>query len=209
MIVTFSKHKKNLVRIREADYIYPGLNKRLQELLLGRKTMDGEQRLSSERSLICNSLQQVVYSIQHVLTPEIVKAGYCRIGQFPVYFVTTMSRCTRLISERDLDNMREQLAAMAEIFRTTGILTEDQMDAANILSVNDEASNGRPKNDRPLHQQRSVIMNGADCIAQYRSYDNYRDAEPAKRALAAEQREAARIARERIAEEIRGRKETK
>jgi hypothetical protein len=210
MIVNFSKHKKNLVRIREADYIHPGLNKRLQELMLGRKTMDGEQRLSSgKRSLICNSLQQVVYSIQHVLTPEIVKAGYRRIGQFPVSFVTTMSRCTRLISGRDLDNMREQLAAMVEIFRTTGILTEDQMHAANILSVNDEASNGRPKDDRPLHQQRSVIMNGADCIAQYRSYVNYRDAEPARRALAAEQREAARIARERKAEEIRGRKEVK
>jgi hypothetical protein len=78
--------------------------------------------------------------------------------------------------------------------RTTGsyILTEDQMDAANILSVNDEASNGRPKDDRPLHQQRSVIMNGADCIAQYRSYVNYRDAVPARRALAAEQREESR-----------------
>jgi hypothetical protein len=132
----FKASKKKLVRIREADYIHPGLNKRLQDLMLGRKTMDGEQRLSSgKRSLICNSLQQVVYSIQHVLTPEIVKAGYRRIGQFPVSFVTTMSRCTRLISGRDLDNMREQLAAMVEIFRTTGILTEDQMDAANILSV--------------------------------------------------------------------------
>jgi hypothetical protein len=43
------------------------------------------------------------------------------------------------------------------------------MDAANVLSVKDEASNGRPKDDRPLHQQRAVIMNGSDCIAQYRS----------------------------------------
>lgn len=49
-----------------------------------------------------------------------------------------------------MDNMREQLAGMVDIFRRTGILTEDQMDAVNILSVNDEASNGRPKDDRPL-----------------------------------------------------------
>jgi hypothetical protein len=83
------------------------------------------------------------------------------------------------------------------------------MDAANILSVNDEASNGRPKDDRPLHQQRAVIMNGSDCIAQYRSYINYRDGEPARRALAAEAREEARLVRERKAEEVRGRKEVK
>lgn len=150
-----------------------------------------------------------MYSIQHVLTPEIVKAGYRRIGQFPVSFVTTMSRCTRLISGREMDNMREQLAGMVDIFQRTGILTEDQMDAANIRSVNDEASNGRSKDDRPLHQQRSVIMNGVDCIEQYRSYINYRDGEPARRALAAEQREAARVVRERKAEEIRRKRDVK
>jgi hypothetical protein len=206
----FKASKKKLVRIRESDYIHPGLDKRLKELLLGRTTIEGENRMTSaKRSLICNSLQQVVYSIQHVLTPEIVKAGYRRIGQFPVSFVTTMSRCTRLISGRDMDNMREQLAGMVDFFRRTGILTEDQMDAANILSVNDEASNGRPKDDRPLHQQRAVIMNGSDCIAQYRSYINYRDGEPARRALAAEAREEARLVRERKAEEVRGRKEVK
>lgn len=206
----FKASKKKLVRIRESDYIHPGLNRRLTELLLGRLTMEGVNRLTSgKRSLICNGLQQVVYCIQHVLTPEIVKQGYRRIGQFPVSFITTMSRCTRVISGRDMDNMRVHLAAMVDIFRTTGVLTEDQMDAVNILSVNDEASNSRPKDDRPLHQQRSVIMNGADCIAQYRNYINYRDGEPARRALAAEQREATRLVRERKAEEARVRKEVK
>jgi transposase len=71
----FKASKKKLVRIREADYIHPGLDKRLKELLLARRTTEGEHRLTSARRvLIGNSLQQVVYSIQHVLTPEIVKA---------------------------------------------------------------------------------------------------------------------------------------
>lgn len=52
-------------------------------------------------------------------------------------------------------------------------------------------------------------MNGADCIAQYRNYVNYRDGEPARKAVAAELREAARIVRERKAEEVRGRKDAK
>jgi hypothetical protein len=54
-----------------------------------------------------------------------------------------------------------------------------------------------------------VIMNSADCIAQYRSYIDRRDAEPARKALAAEQREAAKVAREIKAGEVRARKEKK
>lgn len=206
----FKASKRKLVRIRESDYIHPGLDKRLKDILLGRLNVDGEHRLTSaRRTLICNSLQQVVYSIQHVLTPEIVKAGYRRIGQFPVSFSMTMSRCTRVISWKDMEHMREKLSAMVAIFRSTGVLTESQMDEAGIVSVNDEASNGRPKDDRPLHQQRSVIMNGDDCIAQYRSYINNRDAEPARRALAAEAREAARLVREQKAEGVRERRDLK
>ena len=104
--------------------------------------------------------------------------------------------------------MMEMLPTMVEFFRTTGKVTEAQMDAANILSVNHEASNGRPK-DRPLHQQRSVIMNSADCIAQYRSQVALPAAEPARRAELAEQREAARVLQGAKSVEARLRKEAK
>jgi hypothetical protein len=173
-------------------------------------TMDGEHRFTSaRRTLIGNSLQQVVYSIQHVLTPEIVKTGYKRIGQYTVSFMTTMSRCTRPISAVDMDIMQQKLPAMVDIFRSKGVLTESDMDSQNILSVNEEANNARPKDDRPLHQQRSVIMNSLDCIAQYRSYVNNRDAEPARRALAVQQRDAARIVKEAKAREVSARKALK
>ena len=206
----FKASKKKLVRIRETDYINQGLDGRIKQIVSGRVTLDGESRFTSAKKLlICNSLQQVVYSIKHVMTPEIVKTGYKRIGQYPVSFLTSMSRCSRVISARDMEHMQEALPAMVEIFRTKGILTEEQMDAAGILSVNDEASNNRPKDDRPLHQQRSVIMNSVDCIAQYRSYVNYRTAEPARRAAAAELREVSRAARERKAEDVKARRELK
>jgi hypothetical protein len=91
----FKASKKKLVRIREADYRHPGLDKTLKEILRGRKTMNEEHRLTSARRiLIGNSQQQVIYSVQHLLTPEIVKAGYRRIGHFLVSFSVTMARCT-------------------------------------------------------------------------------------------------------------------
>lgn len=52
-------------------------------------------------------------------------------------------------------------------------------------------------------------MNSVDCIAQYRAYVDNRDAEPARRELAAQQREAARILREAKAQEVSARKAVK
>lgn len=120
-----------------------------------------------------------------------------------------MGRCTRPISARDMEAMQEAIPDMVQIFRTTGNLTEEQMDAAGIVSVNDMASNARPKDDRPLHQQRAVIMNAEDCIAKYRSYVNYRAAEPERRAVAMQQRQAAKEVREKKAEEVKARKDLK
>jgi hypothetical protein len=206
----FKGSKKKLVRIGETDYINQGLNMRLNSIITSRVDLDGQARFTSgKKSLIINALQQVVYSIKHVLTPEIVKTGYKRTGQFPVSFKTTIGRCTRQVTARDMDIVEKALPDMVEIFRTTGKVTEAQMDAAGIFSVNGESINSKPKDERALHQQRSVIMNSEDCIAQFRAQVEHREAEPARRALAAEQREAAKLVRERKALEVRERKNMK
>jgi hypothetical protein len=157
--------------------------------------------------LICNALQQVAYGIKHVRTPEIVKTGYKRIGQYAVNLKASIGRCTRQDTDREMDIMEQALPDIVEIFRTTGRVAEAQMDAAGIPSVNNESKNSNAQDERPLHQQRSMIMNSEDCIRQYRAHVERREAEPARRGLALEQREAARIVREQEAAEVRARKE--
>lgn len=206
----FKASKKKLVRIRETDYKCQGLNTRLHNIISSRVEADGQMRFTSAKKiLIVNALQQAVYSIKHVLTPEIVKQGYKRIGQFPVNFRASIGRCTRQVTARDMNVMEQALPAMVEIFRTTGKVTEAQMDAVGIPSVDAESTNSKPKDERALHQRRSVIMNSVDCIAQYRAQVDRRAAEPARRALLIEQREAAREVRQRKADEARGRKDLK
>ena len=145
----------------------------------------------------------MLYSIKHVLTPEIVKQGYKRIGQYPVSFRITIGQCTRQVTARDMDVMERQLPVMVEIFRRTGKVAEAQMDEADIPSVNSESTNSKPKDERAMHQQRSEVMNSDDCFVQYRAHVEHRAAEPARRALALEQREVAKVVRERKAEEVR------
>ena len=200
----FNGTKKTNERIREKDYINVGLQTRLKKILLERITMDGEHRFTSaKRSLICDALMQIVYSMQHVLTPEVIKGGYRRIGQYPVSLATAMGRCSRQITARDMDNIREKMPGLVTIFRSTGRLTEEEMDAAGIISVNHEASNSRPKDDRPLHQQRAVIMNSEHCISQYNNYQAIRAAEPARKQQREELREAAKVIRDEKAAEMR------
>ena len=68
----FKASKKKLVRIRETDYVSHSLNTRLNNIMSHRLDPDGQQRMTgAKKSMICNALQQVIYSIKHVLTPEI------------------------------------------------------------------------------------------------------------------------------------------
>jgi hypothetical protein len=69
---TSSRRQKKLVRIRETDNLSQGLSRRLISVISDRKDADGQGRFTSAKEgLICNALQQVVYSIKHVFTPDI------------------------------------------------------------------------------------------------------------------------------------------
>jgi hypothetical protein len=64
--------------------------------------------------------------------------------------------------------MKDKEPELLQKFRTTGILTESDMDEAGIIKVN--YPNESDKDTRALHQQRAVIMNSPECAAKYRSY---------------------------------------
>lgn len=99
---------------------------------------------------------------------DIVKAGYRTIGQWPISFTAAMSGCTYRLSAGESDIMKEKQGDLVTIFRTNGILTEADMDAAGIASVNNTTST--PKDERALHKQRAVIMNSAECVRCYKDY---------------------------------------
>ena len=80
------------------------------------------------------------------------------------------------------------------IFRQRGEITEAEIDALEIPSVQELQRNKTPKDQRLLHQQRAVIMNSADCIAKYRNYHVNKEIAAAQKVLARQEKEAARDA---------------
>ena len=154
------------------DYGNASLEKKMREYLQTRLKLTGEQRFSSEKkNLMVMGLMKCVYAIKKVLTEDIIKDGYRRIGQFPVDFDQAMSRCKmskQIFTLPIMRAFREALPLGVESFRTTGSISEAQMDLWGLICV--PCLNTTPKDQRVLHQQRSVIMNSVDCIEKYAAY---------------------------------------
>ena len=76
-------------------------------------------------------------------------------------------------SELTLDmhtKMKEALPLVAECYLAQGFVTESELDHVDVISVNDQLRNQKPKDERVLHQQRAVIMNYTEVSERYRAY---------------------------------------
>jgi hypothetical protein len=146
------------------------------------------------RAKINDSLQKVVNTIRAVMTAEMVVAGYERTGQYPLDFGITMRQSTYMFNLEEWDTITRNFDKAVKIFRLRGELTEAEMDVLEIPSVKDSQRNKKPKDERLLHQQRAVIMNSADCIAKYKNYHVSKVTAAAQKAIARQEKEAARDA---------------
>lgn len=61
--------------------------------------------------------------------------------------------------------MKNNENKLVNIFQTIGVLTEQDMDEAEIINMN--KPNSKPKDARALHQQRAVLR---ECIRCYKLY---------------------------------------
>jgi hypothetical protein len=95
--------------------------------------------------------------------------GYEAIGQYPLNLDKAMGQCTTLINKPMFELMRNKWEALANIFRTKGVLTEEDMNVNDIPFADFDLGN-KPKDARALHKQRAVVMNSQICIQQYKDY---------------------------------------
>ena len=117
-----------------------------------------------------------------VLNKKIIVDGYVRTGQnAPIGFDATgqptmsklyaqMSLCKSNISVSEMKILLDSFPQMVQLMRQNGTVTESEMDALSIPSVNHLDSHRKPKDERALHKQRAVIMNKEDCINSYKTY---------------------------------------
>jgi hypothetical protein len=151
------------------DILYKNavISDKLRHLLL----LPPFDNMSSERrSKIVEAMQQVVFVIKATLNESVIKQGYKFCGQYPLSYDTAMGKCTRLLTELEAASMSAAFPRIKQLFLENGCVTEAQLDDLNIINVNAACHGKIAKDLRALHQQRSVIMNSANCTFKYKQY---------------------------------------
>jgi hypothetical protein len=199
----FKAIKKLLRGIWNRGWQSIGLTAALTRIFSTRPNLEGQ------KSRLITALQQIVCAIRTVMKDDIVKEGYACIGQYPLNFRTVMGRCTTQISLEEFTKMQDALPHFSDLFAKQGRLTEADMDAKAILSVNDAATRKVPKDQRVLHQERAILLTAADSIAKYRNYQREREMAPVLALERAAEKQRIRLEKEAKAEAAKAMQEAK
>jgi hypothetical protein len=81
-----------------------------------------------------------------------------------------MSKFTTTIPDIEFPNMKETLPSLYIYFSQHGRLTEEIMGQHNIMSISNQASRQRPKDQRVLHQERAILITATYSIVKYNNY---------------------------------------
>lgn len=78
-----------------------------------------------------------------------------------------MSKCTTTIPDIEFQNMKEALPALSVYYSQHGRLTEEIMDQHNIMSISNQASRQKPKDQRVLHQEIAILLTATYSFVKY------------------------------------------
>ena len=117
---------------------------------------------------------RIVAACRKTLTLSVVQDGFIKTGQWDTSLMSynfdkKMACCTSFIQPHDLDVMREKLPELAGYMKSQGFVTEAQMDEAGIPTVSD--GRAKPKDARPFHQNRALLLNTDANLAKVRVPD--------------------------------------
>ena len=160
----FRAIKRLLQGIFSKHWESAGLAAALSRIFSSRPNLEGQ------KSRLIPALQQIICAIRTVMKDEIIKEGYACIGQYPFCFKTIMSKCTTTIPDIEFRKMEEALPDLSVYFSRHGRLSEEIMDQKLIMSVNDQASRQKPKDQRVLPQERAILLTAQDSIAKYKNH---------------------------------------
>ena len=109
--------------------------------------------------------------MQEVVRPRLIKDGFALCGQYPLNFETVMRQSYTKLTPENINDLKKSIPDDEAYFRQHGELTEEQLDKSNIPTVYEE-SNTIPRNNRPLANQRAVLITHSETVARQQAYFN-------------------------------------
>jgi len=125
----------------------------------------------AKRDKVCDAVVTVIVAAQKTLNLDSVTTGFKKTGQYPLDFQVKMGTCKTDITSDHYDNMFNNIGHFVDIFKREGRITEAEFDEKNIIRFDDDrAKSGKEKDQRVLHQQRTVQLNNKETIVRFNSY---------------------------------------
>lgn len=159
----FLATKKTLLTITQKLYLDIVLQQRIIHDLGDRYTFE-------KRKQIADALNQVCFNLQNFGKKVFIKTGYAKCGQYPLSLSNALDLCTTKFSTQERGNLETIFPQLVRIYRTAGVVTEDDMTTLGVPNTDDTIYKSIPKDERVLHRQRAVLMTSAHTIAQYRDH---------------------------------------
>jgi len=82
-----------------------------------------------------------------------------------------MDRCYTKVNQIERDAMKATTEVDVLYFKTHGNITEEQLDRSNISTIPD--ANSVPRDQRPLQNQRAVLISHPETLSRFVSYENH------------------------------------
>jgi hypothetical protein len=105
------------------------------------------------KSKIVHGCLMIVATLQDLITPSKIKAGFKVSGQYPLNFHILMKQSYTKLSNDELEAILANTDKDVAVFIEQGHLTEADMDDSNIPTNDD-----RQRDLLPIHNQRAVII---------------------------------------------------
>jgi len=165
-----AKQKVAYIHNHEVDVSNPTLQRRI-ESLLAQSSLSSISNVSSEcKHKISYECMMILWSLREMARPNNIQRGFKDTGQYPLSFDTIMSRCYTNIDLTKREAMKNTTEADVQFFRAQGHLTEEQLDVSNIETI--PSNNSVPRDQRPLQNQRSVLISHPETLARFVAYEN-------------------------------------
>jgi len=82
-----------------------------------------------------------------------------------------MDRCYTKVNQIERNAMKATTEVDVLYFKTHGNITEEQLDRSNISTIPD--ANSVPRDQRPLQNQRAVLISHPETLSRFVSYENH------------------------------------
>ena len=129
------------------------------------------------RGMVSKMILRIVAAHQRVVTSSMIQHSFIKSGQvlppgsiFIDFLDSKLALCSTQLTLPDSVAIREAFPSLVELARKNGKVTEDDMDKAVVpkhrpgIELTDKRV--KPKDQRALHQQRTVVVNHQDVLAQ-------------------------------------------